>query len=376
MSQRKLEAPVVIIGGGIAGCSTAYYLAKQGVHALVLEKSTFGSEASGRNGGGVRAQCRDRPERKLAMASIKLWETLEEETGSDMEYVQGGNIRLAATEERMAQLEKEAESEWEDGLQVELWNRDELRRRAPYLAPTFIGAKYCATDGIANPLLVTPALAWAAARLGARMHAHCEVLHVHAQGGRITGVTARDREGEFLVETPIVIHAAGPWSPQLGVELGIHIPITPTRSVIAVTQPMPRLFSEFLSAHDVGVYVRPARKGHMHVGGTPVSTSGFDCSTPEWALPHLAKGIQIVPALAGTRFLRSWAGTLAMTPDHLPVLGPVAGLEGYLLATGFSGHGFCLGPIVGKILSELVLEGESSLPIEQLSLARFAADAR
>ncbi|RME75273.1 MAG: FAD-binding oxidoreductase [Chloroflexi bacterium] len=368
------QAPVVIIGGGIVGSAAAYYLARRGVKAVLLEKNTIGVEASGRNGGGVRAQCRVRIERRLAMASIKLWEGLEAETGMDMEYTQGGNIRLAATEARMAQLQAEAEEELADGLYVELWNRDELRRRAPYLdSDHFIGAKYCPTDGVANPILATWGIAAAARKAGATLLTHTEAVSIETQAGQVTGVTARTPDGILHLETPRVIHAAGVHTPQLAQTSGVQIPIKPARVFVAVTQPVRPFFTEFVSTHDFGVYFRPARKGHVHIGSVGIFDETFDKSTPDYALPRLATAARLVPALRGVSFLRTWAGILAMTPDHLPVIGPVDGLEGLILATGFSGHGFCLGPIVGKLLSEMILDGAPSINLDALNLSRFAS---
>jgi sarcosine oxidase subunit beta len=372
----KFEAPAVIIGGGIVGCATAYYLARRGVKALLLEKTVIGAEASARSAGGVRAQCRNRLERHLAMASIKLWTGLQAERDTDMEYVQGGNIRLAANEERMAQLEAEADDELSDGLAVEVWDRAELRRRAPYLSDIFVGAKYCASDGIANPILATWALAWAARRTGATLLTHTEAMHIQVQGGQVTSVLARGREGELSIETPLVIHAGGAWTPQLSRSLGISLPVEPARNFIAVTQPVPRTFSEFFSSHDLKLYFRPARKGHLHIGGVGMTQNTYDKLVPPQALPHLARAALMVPSLRGVNFLHAWAGTLAMTPDRLPIIGPVEHIRGYLLATGFSGHGFCLGPIVGKLLSEWLVDGEPSLPVEELSLSRFGTNGQ
>jgi sarcosine oxidase subunit beta len=371
---RKIEAPAVIIGGGIVGSAAAYYLARRGIKALLLERTMIGAEASARSAGGVRAQCRNRLERRLAMASIDLWTGLQAELAMDMEYVQGGNIRLAANDERMAQLEAEAEDELADGLAVEVWDRAELRRRAPYLAGMFVGAKYCASDGIANPILATWAIAWGARRAGATLLTHTEALNVEAQGGQVTSVLARGREGELLIETPLVIHAGGAWTPQLSHWLDISLPVEPARNFIAVTQPVPRMFSEFFSSHDLKLYFRPARKGHIHVGGVGMTECTYDKLVPPEALHHLARAAWMVPALRGVNFLHAWAGTLAMTPDHLPIIGPVDHIQGYLVAAGFSGHGFCLGPIVGKLLSEWVVDGGPSLPVGELSLARFQPD--
>lgn len=163
-----------------------------------------------------------------------------------------------------------------------------------------------------------------------------------------------------------------PWDPQLSQTLGVDIPVKPSRTVIAVTQRMPFIFKEFLSSHDVGVYARPACSGHIHVGGVGVRSYTFDKEVPLDTLNHLGRAIQMVPALEDAKLLRAWAGTLAMTPDGLPIVGPVDGIEGYLLATGFSGHGFCLGPITGQLLSELVVEGGASIPLTNLHLSRFS----
>ena len=369
---RHIQASAVIIGGGIVGASAAYYLARRGVRAALLEKNIIGAEASARNAGGVRAQCRQGIERRLAMASIELWAGLEAETDADMEYTRGGNIRLAADEARMAQLQAQAEAERADGLQVEVWNRDELRRRAPYLnADYFVGAKYCATDGVANPILATWGIASAAKRAGATLLTHTEAVDVEIQNGQVVAVLANTPTGALKIETPLLIHAAGVDAPQLNQSLGLTIPVKPARIFIAVTQPMPPFFTEFVSTHDYGLYFRPARKGHIHIGAIGESEEVFDKTVPKRAFPLLAKAANLAPQLRKANFLHSWAGVLAMTPDSLPIIGPVEGVQGYLLATGFSGHGFCLGPIAGKLLSELVLDGGSSIPLDELSLARF-----
>lgn len=373
-SLRKMDADVVVVGGGIVGCASAYYLAQRGVRVTLLERGIIGGEASGRNGGGVRQQCRDRRERPLAIASVKLWENLPAELGVDIEYVQGGNIRMATNEERMDALRREAEEEWEDGLRVELWDRADLRRRAPYLGEVFIGAKYCATDGTANPILATHAFAWAAQRLGARLLTQTSALTLNVQNGHIVAVSAQDAHGEMIIETPWVINAAGPWAPQLCKTLGIKLPVQPSRSVIAITQRRAPLFREFVSSHDLGVYARQARAGQVHIGGTNVPAQTFDQQVPATVLGHLARGIvQMIPALQSASVLRAWAGTLEMTPDKIPILGPVDGVQGYLNATGFSGHGFCLGPIVGKLMSELIVDGASSLSLHEFRLSRFVS---
>lgn len=369
--KRKIDADVAIVGGGIVGCAAAYYLAKRDVSVVLIERSVVGGEASGRNAGGVRAQCRNRSERLLAMASIELWKGLETELGFDVEYVQGGNIRLATTEERMDDLRSEGEEELAAGLHVEVWEQDEVRRRAPYLSDIFIGAKYCATDGVANPLLVPRAFGWAAGRIGVQVLEHTEALDVEVRGGRVAAVHAQCQEGELVVEAPWLIHAAGPWSSELSQTLDVDLPIHPLRVVLAVTQPVAPFFTEFLSSHDLKVYARPARSRNIHLGLHGDRDTTFDKRTPPEALCQFQRVIEMVPCLRGIDILRTWSGTLAVTPDGLPIIGTVDGIEGYVLATGFSGHGFCLGPIVGRLLSERIVDGRPSMPLDEFRPSRF-----
>jgi sarcosine oxidase subunit beta len=368
---KTIESEVVVIGGGIVGCACAYYLAQRGVSVVLLERSVIGSEGSGRNGGGVRQQCRDRRELPLAMASVKLWEHLEDEMGFDTEYKQGGNIRLAATEERMEDLMTLGEQELAMGLEVEVWDRTQLRERAPYLADLFIGAKYCATDGVANPILATKAFGWAAERAGARLMMHTEATQIGLQSGRISSVLTRGVNGELEIGTPTVINAAGLWAAPISRTVGVDLPLRPVRAILVTTEPLPPLFTEFISSHDVGIYTRPTRSGSIHVGTVGVREYTIEKSIPIWALRHLARIGQMIPALEDVNFLRVWAGSLAMAPDGVPILGPADGMDGYILATGFSGHGFCLGPIAGQLLSELVVDGKPSLSLDEFRLSRF-----
>lgn len=369
--QYKLSVPIVIIGGGIMGCATAYYLAKRGIKALVLEKSTVAAAASGRNAGGVRAQCRDRRERALALASIPLWQALEEELGIPVGYRQDGNIRLASTPERMAQLRDEGEEELADGLVVELWDEATLRQRAPYLGDGFVGAKYCPIDGVADPVRATTAFAWAAQELGAIILSSVEAVEILRQGGQITGVVAQSSVGALEIETPIVLHAAGPWSASLAKSIGINIPLRPIRLAIGATAPVTPPFQSFLSSHDLGIAARPTLNGQIYVSGFGDSIPTFSTDVTGQALADFRAIDQMVPVLAGVPFVQAWAGILNVTPDELPILGPVAELAGYFVATGFSGHGFCLGPIVGKLMAEWIVEGEPLMNLDAFRLGRF-----
>jgi len=254
------------------------------------------------------------------------------------------------------------------------WNRDQLYQHSPFLAPGFIGAKYCARDGVANPKLVAPAFAAAAQRLGTRIWEQTTVEQIDVQDGCVVGVQASNAEGTWTIETPLVLHAAGPWSPELGVQLGIHIPITPSQTIIGMPEPMPPLFTEFISSHDAEVFARPDKDGRIHIGAVAQPLGVFDECTEADVHAYLEKRPSLIPALGEANIEKVWWGWLAMTPDRQPVLGPVEGIDGYLLATGFSGHGFCLGPIIGKLMAEQIIDGEPSLNLDAFRLDRFAGE--
>jgi sarcosine oxidase subunit beta len=151
----------------------------------------------------------------------------------------------------------------------------------------------------------------------------------------------------------VAVHAAGPWTAALAASIGVHLPITPARNAMLVSEPVPPMIDAFVSSHELAVYLRQARKGQLHVGGVFTVGGTFDqrVSAPE--IGQLAKAVEILPALGKLRILRSWAGTLDLTPDHLPVLGKPAAVEGYVVAAGFSGHGFCLAPAAGRAICGL-----------------------
>jgi sarcosine oxidase, subunit beta len=368
-----LTASVVVIGGGIVGSAAALALSAAGADVVVLERADGPVQASVRNGGGIRAQCRNRTERRLAMASIQAWQRLAADTGVDFEYRQGGNLRLAIAEPTLHALAAESAEEAADGLGTEVWDRDHLRRRAPQLSPRFIGAKYCPTDGHANPILATWMIVTAAKQAGTRYLTGATVTQLDCAAGRVQAVRARVGTDTIRVTAPIVVHAAGPWTAGLAATIGVRLPIVPARNTMLVSQRVPPMLDEFVSSHELKVYLRQAATGHVHVGGVGVVAGTFDQRVSPAEIKELAQAVDILPGLARLRILRSWSGTLDLTPDHLPVLGVPAAVAGYIVAAGFSGHGFCLAPAVGQVIGELALGGTPSIDVTALHPDRFAA---
>ncbi len=362
----------VVIGGGIIGTSAAYHLARRGLSVTVLERAAGPSEASVRNAGGIRAQCRNPTERAMAMASIELWHKFARDTGVDFEYQQRGNLRMALEPATLTALAREAAEEASDGLATDVWDQAELRRRAPHLSEDFVGAKYCATDGHANPIAATWMILDAARAAGVSYISGADAIAIEVESDRAVGVVAMVGDTSMRYPADHIVHAAGAWASELAATVGVHLPLMPARNTMLVTQPVRPLFDEFVSSHELQVYIRQARKGHIHVGGVFTVDDTFDQAVSRTEIEHLSRACDMLPALQGLSILRAWSGTLDITPDHLPVIGRPSRLDGYVVAAGFSGHGFCLGPIVGKLISEMIVDGSSSIDISSTHPDRFA----
>ena len=237
----KRSADCVIIGGGIIGTSVAYYLAKSGMtDIVVLEADYLASGGTGRCGGGIRQQWSTEPNARLAMESVRIFTTLEDELGEDIEFLQGGYLVLAYTDEDVEQFEKNVALQRGLGLDVEILKPGEIGPRVVRELNTdrVKMATYCPKDASANPFLATRAYAAAAKRLGVEVELFTPVRRIVAENGRVTGVET-DRG---VISTPRVINAAGSHSVPLAKTVGVELPIKPYRREILVTEPLERFF--------------------------------------------------------------------------------------------------------------------------------------
>ncbi len=323
MSER-LNADVAIVGGGIAGCSTALHLRRRGASVVLLERGLCGGQASGVNYGGVRQQGRDLAELPLARRSREMWARLGDLVGTDCEFVATGHIKLARSDADMAELESYREAVRPYGLDLELLGRNAIRARYAWLGDAAIGGSLCAEDGAANPRLVAPAF---------------------AQAARAAGF------GESVPEDVIAPN-------------------------MCVSEPLPYFMVPNFGVCGGGVYVRQTPRGNVIFGGGrgiadrerlrayPVAETSLD------AMRHT---IALVPRLRHAQVIRTWTGIEGVMPDDIPVIGPSRTTPDLLHAFGFSGHGFQLGPAVGAVLAELILDGTTPTPIEAFDIARFAS---
>lgn len=415
------DADVVIVGGGIAGCASAYFLAKRGVRVVLVEKAEIAAEQSGRNWGVVRQQGRHPWELPLAMAANRIWRQLQRELGRDFEWLQGGLLTLAPDAQRMAELEAWQRRTADQGLESRLLTGPQAAALLPALSGSWAGGLHTAGDGQANPEKATRALAEAARDAGARLYTRCaaEAISVHA--GAVSAV--RTEGGE--IRTPTVLCAAGAWSARLARPLGLKLPQRSFRSTSLATAPAPPLTALVVRTTELTfrqgqdgriVLARRGRRDHdltldtfrtlrdfraqRWLGrdrlrwrvGRPLLRDLRTLIPGSFAQRHpfrslrdhepalnrasaregLAQFHRLFPTLADLPAERLWAGVIEATPDHLPVLGEAAAPRGFLFATGFSGHGFALGPIVGRLISELVVDGAPSLDLHRFRLGRFA----
>ena len=365
----RLRADVAVIGGGIAGCAAAVALRAAGLSVVLLEKDLCGAGASGVNFGGVRQQGRDLAELPLARRARPLWDRLAERLGEDVEFQATGHLKLARSEDDMAQLERYAGTAAEHGLALELLGANAIRLRAPWLGPDVVGASLCAEDGQANPRLVGPAFARLARRRGADVREHAVVVESARSGDGFA--TRTDR---VEVVSRFLVNCAGVAAGRVAQWFGEDVPLRPLVPNMLVTEPLPFFIDRSIGVCGGGVYLRQIARGNAILGGG-AGWGDAECSRSRPAtatsLAAMASAIALVPALAGSLVIRSWAGIDGAMPDDIPVIGFSKTTPNLVHAFGFSGHGFQLGPLVGEIIAELITQGRSTSPLAPFAIERF-----
>ena len=371
------NAEIIIIGGGIIGCATAYYLAKNGVKdVIVLEESDFmGNGGSSRNGGGVRQSGRDVRELPLVMYGIKnLWPHLSEELEVDCEYHQDGNLRLGKTEAHKATLTKLADNARGVGLDVRMIDGDEVRQINPYLSHEVTCASWCPTDGHANPLTTTLGFYKMARQLGVRFITGEPVVSLGMVRGKIRKVVTPNNtyEGEK------VLVAAGLDSRPILTSVGIDIPMTNSLLEALVTEAEPHMFDQMLGTAEADFYGHQTKHGSFVFGGSwGLERYNKDNGTPvtnSKTAPCICRGImKYFPDLAKAKIVRTWAGWMDASSDGVPSLGKVDEVPGLYVACAFNGHGFGIAPAAGEQLAKLMITGTTDISLDELRYDRYKA---
>ena len=369
-------AEVIIIGGGVIGCATAYYLAKEGTSVIVLEGSDhIGNGGSSRNGGGVRQSGRDPRELPLAMYGIRtLWPHLSEELETDCEYHQDGNLRLGKTEKHREILEGLADRARACGLDVRMIDGNEVRRINPHLSHEVTVASWCPTDGHANPLTTTLGFYKMARRLGARFITGEPVTELRTVKGKIRKVITPNN----VYEGEQVLVAAGLHSREILGTVGIDVPMDGSLLEALVTEAEAPMFDQMLGTADADFYGHQTKHGSFVFGGSsglePFYKDNGTPVTSSRTAPCICRGImKYFPELADAKIVRTWAGWSDRSADGVPVLGAVDEIPGLYAACAFTGHGFGISPAVGDQLAKLIRTGSTDVDLSPLRYDRFHA---
>lgn len=370
-------ADLIVIGSGIVGSSTAYYAAQKGMSVIVIDKDgVIGNGASSRNGGGVRVSGRDAREIPFAKYAVEnIWPTLGEELDENIEYHQAGNVRFAFAEKDLPALENIKKTNEAYGVGINIISAKEAKELCPYVGDSVTGAAVCDIDGSANPLKTTLVMYRAARRLGVKYYSGEEAVALQVVKGRARRViTARGS----VYEGDNIVLACSYQARALANTVGVDFPFRQKLIEIFVTEATKPMFDFMFSAVGAssGAYGHQTEHGSFIWGGDsgfehhPIFEEDAKCIQP--TAPAISRGtMTYFPALAELKIIRTWAGWIDLCYDLVPVIGPVEELPGLLVAAGYSAHGFCLGPVSGKVLAECVAGETPCVDWKPLAYDRF-----
>jgi len=419
--EQPARTGIVIVGGGIIGVCTALFLAEKG-HAVVLcEKGRIGGEQSSRNWGWCRTMGRDEGEIPLALESLRLWRGLNERTGRDTGFRQPGILYLCETEKEVADQEAWLNQARQYQVDAHLLRGGALDAAMPGASASFVAGMHTPTDGRAEPSMAAPAIAEAARAHGAVILTGCAVRGIDLQAGRVAGVVTE--KGRIACES--VVLAGGAWSRLFCGNAGVDFPqlkvlasvfrtrplsgapeITAAGSVFAfrkrldggysiarrnantaeITPDHFRLLSDFLprlraNRHEIRLGVgrrsweelRTKRRWSLDEA-TPFEAVRVLDPTPKEGILAEARSVlsRVFPAFGKMEVAQSWGGMIDVTPDAVPVIDQVARIPGFFIATGFSGHGFGIGPGAGRLMADLVVGNTPVVDPTPFRLNRFA----
>jgi len=383
---------VLVVGAGLTGCATGWHLARQGASVLIVDQGDVSAGASGQNAGSLHFQIErrflehgealaDQASRVVALNRLAIaeWRGLEEMLGAHLEVTLAGGLMVAETADELALLERKCRREAHYEIATELIDGDRARAIAPYLSDRVLAASWLADEGHANPRLVTPAFASAAQAFGAEIRVHTRVVAIDdidggfcvtlATAGRVRTVTVRQ-----------VLVAAGAWTAAVGALANLHLPVLPAGLTMSATQ-RAHVFMPHLIQH-VGrrLSMKQTESGNVLIGGGWASRlyqdgkGAFDLSRPPALRPenlreNLRAAADVVPALAELALLRCWTGTVALTPDQLPIVGEVPRKPGFYVCAG--GSGFTLGPVFARALAAALGGTANDEHLALFSPARF-----
>jgi sarcosine oxidase subunit beta len=363
---------VIVIGGGLHGCSAALHLALRGATVTVLEKDYVGRHASGVNAGGVRRLGRDVAEVPLSVASLELWYRIQDLVDDDCGFEHHGQVKVAENEAELETLRRRAAELRALGYDhEEIIDQAELRALVPAIAEHCIGGIVSRADGAANPYRTTMAFRRKAESLGVRFMEGERVTRLARAGQRWRVETASGGHREAAV----IVNCAGAWADRIAAQLGEQVPLEVWALMLMISAPVPHFLDPVIGAAGRALSFKQYANGTVLIGGGHKGRARRDENWTDLDIAGLARSARTVsdlfPIMRSAPIVRGWAGIEGRLPDDIPVIGPSSTEPGVFHAFAFAGHGFQLGPVVGGILAELVTTGQSNLPIAPFRIDRF-----
>jgi len=364
---------VIILGGGLMGSAAAFFLTRRGQRVTLIDRGPIGAAATVASFGNIRRSGRHLTQLPLARRSLALWNQAVELLDRDVEFRATGHLRLIFDAEGLEDMRRFAAVAQPYGLELEELSPPELHRRFPGIGPGAIAASYSPEDGSANPRLIAPAFAAAAAGLGAQIIDHAPVHRILRLESGFSVETAR---GSHTAE--ILLNCAGAWGAQIAAQFGEPVPLTPRGPQMGVTEPLPHRILPVVGvwSRGHGAYLRQVERGNIVFGGAvrqvPVDPDPGHAKAYPGSLPvQLAALLPMLPALRQVAVIRQWSGCEGYVEDGLPIMGASSTTPGLFHAFGFCGHGFQLGPGVGDAMAELIATGGCETPLSPFDIARF-----
>lgn len=367
-------ASVVIVGGGVVGCSIAYHLARRGQRdVVVLERETVGSGTTSKAAGGIRAQFATETEVRFSLESIAVFDRFAEEFGVDIGYRRIGYLFLISDEADLHGFRERMGLQRRLGVDVREITPAEAKALVPALrVDDLVAAVWGPQDGMAGPAEVTAGFARRARELGARIVEGVELTAIELERGRVRGV--RTAQGE--IATPLLVNCAGPSAARIARLGGVETPVLPRRRHIFYTEPFPEIPGPVPLTHDraTGLYFRKELEQLLlSPGDVEDIGEDFTVSVDRARIEEtVEKALHRIPIVEKARIAGGWAGLRPLTPDEHAIIGPAPGVEGFFLAVGFCGHGFQHSPATGRHVAEWLLDGKPSLDLSLFDPGRFA----
>lgn len=369
MNAKALDT--IVIGGGLHGLSAALNLARAGKRVVILERSWVGRHSSGATAAGVRTLNRDLAELPISLEAMDMWHNIERIVGDSCGFQSYGQINIAEKSEHVAVLEKRLAKVRAAGYDhEELIDRTELLRLVPTISPHCTGALIARNDGAADPHRTLKAFRNAAEAAGVIIYEGAGVIAIEHAG---SDWRVRTDSMEFVA--PTVINAAGAWAVKIASMVGDDVQIGHKASMMIVTERIAPLLKPVVSVVGRPLSFKQSDQGTLVIGGGLQGRADLDAQRSFVNFKELSKGARaatdLFPIVGQLRIVRTWAGMEAMTPDHLPIIGPSPNAKGIFHSFGYSGHGFQLVPVLGAIMTDLIVYGGTNRVIEPFSAKRL-----